>query len=167
MTGWTGKSYLKPCHYSFVQLLLITINMEKVVNILLVDDDEVDCMNVQRAFKKSNISNPLTIAHNGVEALDMLRGSNGVQKITPTPRIILLDINMPKMNGLEFLKELRADKDLHTISVFVMTTSNDDKDRFEAYNYNVAGYILKPISFENFVTAVSILNNFWQLCEQP
>ena len=129
--------------------------MENIVNILLVDDDEVDCMNVQRAFKKSNISNPLFIAHNGVE------------KILPVPRIILLDINMPKMNGLEFLKELRADKDLHNISVFVMTTSNDDRDRFEAYNYNVAGYIIKPISFENFVAAVSILNNFWQLCEQP
>ena len=87
--------------------------------------------------------------------------------MTPMPRIILLDINMPKMNGLEFLKELRADKDLHTISVFVMTTSNDEKDRFEAYNYNVAGYIIKPISFEKFVIAVSILNEFWQLCEQP
>lgn len=141
--------------------------MENLVKILLVDDDEVDCMNVQRAFKKSNISNPLHIAHNGVEALDVLRGTNGVEKLTPTPRIILLDINMPKMNGLEFLKELRADKNLHTISVFVMTTSNDDKDRVEAYNYNVAGYIIKPISFENFVAAVSILNNFWQLCEQP
>ncbi len=141
--------------------------MDKLVNILLVDDDEVDCMNVQRAFKKSNISNPLSIAHNGVEALDLLRGTNGTEKISPVPRIILLDINMPKMNGLEFLKELRADKDLHNISVFIMTTSNDDKDRFEAYNYNVAGYIIKPISFENFVAAVSILNNFWQLCEQP
>ena len=141
--------------------------MDKLVNILLVDDDEVDCMNVQRAFKKSNISNPLSIAHNGVEGLDMLRGTNGIERIDPIPRIILLDINMPKMNGLEFLKELRADKELHTISVFVMTTSNDDKDRFEAYNYNVAGYIVKPISFENFVTAISILNNFWQLCEQP
>jgi len=140
---------------------------DKVVNILLVEDDEVDIMNVQRAFKKNNILNPLNIAHNGVEALDKLRGSNGEQKISPTPRIILLDINMPKMNGLEFLKELRADQDLHSISVFVMTTSNDDKDRFEAYNYNVAGYVIKPITFENFVAAVSILNNFWQLCEQP
>jgi CheY-like chemotaxis protein len=140
--------------------------MEKFLNILLVDDDEVDCMNVQRAFRKSNIANPLTIAHNGVEALDMLRGTNGCTKIEPTPRIILLDINMPKMNGLEFLRELRADKDLHSISVFVMTTSNDEKDRFEAYNNNVAGYIIKPISFENFVTAVSTLNSFWQLCEQ-
>lgn len=141
--------------------------MENQINILLIDDDEVDCMNVQRAFKKSNISNPLSIAHNGIEGLDMLRGTNGVNKLDPMPRIILLDINMPKMNGLEFLKELRNDKDLHSISVFIMTTSNDDKDRFEAYNYNVAGYIIKPISFENFVATISILNNFWQLCEQP
>jgi len=140
---------------------------DKIVNILLVEDDEVDVMNVQRAFKKNNILNPLTVAHNGVEALDKLRGTNGESKINPLPRIILLDINMPKMNGLEFLKELRADPALHAISVFVMTTSNDDKDRFEAYNYNVAGYVIKPITFENFVAAVSILNNFWQLCEQP
>ena len=140
---------------------------EALVNILLVDDDDVDIMTLQRAFKKNNILNPLTVSHNGVEALDKLRGTNGEQKITPMPRIILLDINMPKMNGLEFLKELRADPVLHSISVFVMTTSNDDKDRFEAYNYNVAGYVIKPITFENFVAAVSILNNFWQLCEQP
>ena len=140
--------------------------MDKLVSILLIDDDEVDCMNVQRAFKKSNILNPLIIAHNGLEGLDLLRGTNGLNKIEPIPRIILLDINMPKMNGLEFLKEIRSDKELHSLSVFIMTTSNDEKDRFEAFNYNVAGYIIKPISFENFVAAISILNNFWQLCEQ-
>jgi CheY-like chemotaxis protein len=140
---------------------------DKIVNILLVEDDQVDVMNVQRAFKKNNILNPLTVAFNGVEALDKLRGTNGEEKIIPVPQIILLDINMPKMNGLEFLKELRSDPVLHPISVFIMTTSNDDKDRFEAYNYNVAGYVIKPITFENFVSAVSILNNFWQLCEQP
>jgi CheY-like chemotaxis protein len=138
-----------------------------IVNILLVDDDSVDVMNVQRAFKKNNITNPLSVAHNGVEALDLLRGTNGVEKIDPIPRIILLDINMPKMGGLEFLKKLREDAALKNISVFIMTTSSDDKDRIEAYNYNVAGYIVKPISFESFVSAVSILNNFWQLCEQP
>src|SRR5882724_9276708 len=138
-----------------------------IVNILLVDDDSVDVMNVQRAFKKNNITNPLFVAHNGVEALDQLRGSSGAPKIDPVPRIIMLDINMPKMGGLEFLKHLRADAALKNISVFVMTTSSDDKDRVEAYNYNVAGYIVKPISFESFVSAVSILNNFWQLCEQP
>jgi CheY-like chemotaxis protein len=141
--------------------------MSNLVQILLVDDDEVDCMNVARAFKKSNIQNPLHIAHDGLDALDMLRGTNGVTKLSPTPRIILLDINMPKMNGLEFLREIRSDKDLHNLSVFVMTTSNSDKDKIEAYEYNVAGYIVKPISFDKFVAAVSILNNFWQLCEQP
>jgi CheY-like chemotaxis protein len=141
--------------------------MDRIVNILLIDDDEIDCMNVKRAFQKSNIQNPLHIAHNGVDALDMLRGTNGTAIINPIPRIILLDINMPKMNGIEFLKELRSDKDLHNISVFVMTTSNSDKDRIDAYEYNVAGYIVKPISFDKFVAAVSILNNFWQLCEQP
>jgi CheY-like chemotaxis protein len=138
-----------------------------IVNILLVDDDSVDVMNVQRAFKKNNITNPLSVAHNGVEAFDLLRGTNGAQKIDPIPRIIMLDINMPKMGGLEFLKLLREDAALKNISVFIMTTSSDDKDRVEAYNYNVAGYIVKPISFESFVSAVSILNNFWQLCEQP
>ena len=77
---------------------------DKLLNILLVEDDSVDVMNVQRAFKKNNITNPLHIAFNGVEALNMLRGSNGRPKLNPKPRIILLDINMPKMNGLEFLR---------------------------------------------------------------
>jgi CheY-like chemotaxis protein len=140
---------------------------EKLVNILLVEDDQVDIMNVQRAFMKNNIQNPLFIAKNGLEALAMLRGENGKEKILPRPQIILLDLNMPQMNGLEFLKELRGDQDLRSISVFVMTTSKDDSDRFEAYNLNVAGYIVKPVSFEKFVSAVSILDSYWKLCEQP
>ena len=137
------------------------------MRILLIEDDSVDVMNVQRAFKKNNITNPLHIAFNGVEALNMLRGTNGKPKLNPPPRIILLDINMPKMNGLEFLRELRNDPELNSISVFVMTTSNDDQDKIEAYRLNVAGYILKPLSFEKFVNAVSILNSYWKLCEQP
>lgn len=140
---------------------------DKLLNILLIEDDSVDVMNVQRAFKKNNITNPLHIAFNGVEALNMLRGTNGKPKLNPPPRIILLDINMPKMNGLEFLRELRNDPELNSISVFVMTTSNDDQDKIEAYRLNVAGYILKPLSFEKFVNAVSILNSYWKLCEQP
>ncbi|MFM7016617.1 MAG: response regulator [Bacteroidota bacterium] len=140
---------------------------EKLLNILLVEDDSVDVMNVQRAFVKNNITNPLHIAFNGVEALNMLRGNNGKPKLNPSPRIILLDINMPKMNGLEFLRELRNDDDLKSVSVFVMTTSNDDQDKIEAYNLNVAGYILKPLSFEKFVNAVAVLNSYWKLCEQP
>lgn len=140
---------------------------DKLLNILLIEDDSVDVMNVQRAFKKNNITNPLHIAFNGVEALNMLRGTNGKPKLNPMPRVILLDINMPKMNGLEFLRELRNDPELRSISVFVMTTSNDDQDKIEAYSLNVAGYILKPLSFEKFVNAVCILNSYWKLCEQP
>jgi len=71
------------------------------------------------------------------------------------------------MNGIEFLQELRKDEDLKSISVFMMTTSNDDQDKLEAYNFNVAGYVIKPLSFEKFVAAVSILNNYWQLCARP
>ena len=138
---------------------------EKLMSVLLVEDDQVDRMNVQRAFEKNNMSNPLFVAKDGLEALEMLTGTNGKQKLNPMPKIMLLDINMPRMNGLDLLKELRQNKELKTISVFIMTTSNDTKDKIEAYNSNVAGYILKPLSFERFVSAVSVLNNYWTLCE--
>jgi CheY-like chemotaxis protein len=96
----------------------------------------------------------------------MLRGTDDNSPI-PIPRIILLDLNMPRMGGIEFLHVLRSDEMLKNISVFVMTTSNEDKDKVDAYNLNVAGYILKPLSMENFVSAVSILKNYWTLCEYP
>lgn len=134
--------------------------IQKLVNILLVEDDEVDVMNVKRAFSKNNIKNDLFVAGNGVEALEMLRNA-----IVPLPRIIILDINMPKMNGIEFLTELREDENLKNISVFVMTTSNEDSDKINAYNLNVAGYILKPLSFEKFIASVATLKDFWSLCE--
>lgn len=143
------------------------MSQTRMINILLVEDDEVDVMNVKRAFKKNNVLNPLFVANNGLEALDMLRGKNLETAITPLPRIILLDLNMPKMGGIEFLRELRKDDRLKNISVFVMTTSNEDSDKVNAYNLNVAGYILKPLSMESFIHAVSTLNNYWQLCEYP
>ncbi|MFN3529799.1 MAG: response regulator [Bacteroidia bacterium] len=140
--------------------------MHQLINILLVEDDDIDVMNVKRAFKKNNITNPLFRASNGVEALEMLR-AEGEAAINPLPRIILLDLNMPKMGGIEFLKALRADERLRGISVFIMTTSNEDKDKVEAYQLNVAGYILKPLSVDQFVSAVATLNNYWQLIEFP
>ncbi len=135
---------------------------ENLINILLVEDDEVDIMNVQRAFRKNNINNPLFIARNGLEALEMLRAGK-----IPKPHVIILDINMPKMNGIEFLQEMRTDENLKRISVFVMTTSNEDSDKISAYNLNVAGYILKPLSFEKFISSMSTLNSYWKLCERP
>jgi len=140
--------------------------MELVLNILLLEDDEVDVMNVKRAFKKNNISNPLYVAENGVEAFNLLKGTNGKEKI-PKPKIILLDLNMPKMGGLEFLRLLRKEEKYKDISVFVMTTSDKDSDIIEAYDLNVAGYILKPLSLTSFMESISILNSYWKLCEFP
>lgn len=144
----------------------VNANLVNLVNILLIEDDEVDIMNVQRAFKKNNINNPLFIARDGIEGLQVLRGEGSHRRI-PGPRVILLDINMPKMGGIEFLRELRKDPEFQAISVFVMTTSNEESDKVAAYNLNVAGYILKPLSFEGFTNAISILNHYWHLCEMP
>ena len=139
---------------------------DRTINILLVEDDEVDVMNVKRAFKKNNITNPLYIAGNGLEALSLLRSQNGKPAVVPTKRrLILLDLNMPKMNGLEFLHELRADPELKSIPVIVLTTSDEDKDKIEAYQLNVAGYILKPVTFSKFADVITTLNNYWTLCE--
>lgn len=141
---------------------------DRLINILLVEDDEVDIMNVKRAFKRNNISNPLYIASNGLEALALLRGeSDEMPPVPSTRRLILLDLNMPKMGGLEFLQELRTDPVLRNIPVVVLTTSNEDRDRIEAYNLNVAGYILKPVTFSNFAEVMATLNKYWALCELP
>jgi len=138
----------------------------KTLHILLVDDDEVDVMNVQRAFKKNNILNPLYVASNGLEALDMLRG-NAPVTVPDERRLVLLDLNMPKMNGLEFLREIRSDPHLKSLSVVVLTTSNDERDKVEAYNLNVAGYILKPVTFGAFVESLAALNKYWTINEMP
>lgn len=143
------------------------MNLEKIINILLVDDDDVDVMTVQRALQKNNISNRLYMASNGLEALGVLRGEEKAHPIPSTRRLILLDLNMPKMGGIEFLRELRVDPELKSIPVIVLTTSNEDKDKVEAYNLNVAGYVLKPVTFSNFVEVVATLNQYWNLSEIP
>ncbi|MEG3438662.1 response regulator [Pannus brasiliensis CCIBt3594] len=141
---------------------------EKIINILLVEDDEVDVMNVKRAFRKNNILNPLHVASNGLEALTLLRGVDGSPpELSAHQLLILLDLNMPKMGGLEFLQEIRADSHLKTIPVVILTTSNQDQDRMEAYQLNISGYILKPVTFSNFVETMATLNKYWTLCEMP
>src|SRR5688500_9232154 len=105
---------------------------ERRLNILLIEDDELDVMNVQRAFKKNNILNPLHVAGNGLEALEMLRSD----LMPKDRRLILLDLNMPKMGGIEFLKELRADPELKATTVVVLTTSDEERDKVNAYDLN-------------------------------
>ena len=135
----------------------------RLLNILLVEDDEVDVMNVKRAFQKNHIANPLFVATNGVEALELLRGG----RIPRERRMVLLDLNMLQMNGIEFLRELRRDPELHATPVVVLTTSNDERDRIEAYDLNVAGYLLKPVTFSNFCEVMAALNRYWALVELP
>jgi len=141
---------------------------DKTINILLVEDDEVDIMNVRRAFRKGNIVNPLYVAANGLEALEILRGGSEHLPLLPSQRrLILLDLNMPKMGGIEFLQVLRADKDLKVTPVVVLTTSNAERDRMEAYNLNIAGYLLKPVVFATFVEVMATLDRYWTFCEMP
>lgn len=142
------------------------MSKEKLLHILLVDDDDVDVMNVERAFRKNNIINPLYVARDGIEALEMLR-SDGAGGVPKERRLILLDLNMPRMNGLEFLRELREDPELRYLTVIVLTTSDDERDKVEAYNLNVAGYIIKPVTFLAFVEAMAALNKYWSINELP
>lgn len=132
---------------------------EKITNILLVEDDYLDIMNVERELKKIGLTQPLHVARNGREGLKMLRGE-GVPRISPAPSVILLDINMPKMNGIEFLTELRHDPEFSHIPVFIMTTSNEETDRMAAQKLQVSGYILKPLSFDDFNNNQSSLDSF-------
>jgi CheY-like chemotaxis protein len=133
----------------------------QLLNILLVEDDEVDVMNVRRAFAKSHIMNPLFVAGDGVEALEKLRRG----EVPKNRRLVLLDLNMPRMNGVEFLRELRQDPELRATPVVVLTTSNDDRDKIEVYNLNVAGYLVKPVTFGNFCEVMVALNKYWGLVE--
>ena len=137
--------------------------VEKALNILLVEDDQVDVMNVKRAFDKNRIANPLYVAGDGIEAMDLLKSG----RIPLERRIILLDLNMPRMNGIEFLRALRADPELARTPVVVLTTSDDERDKITAYNLNVAGYLLKPVTFVNFVEVMAALNKYWTLVELP
>ncbi len=118
-------------------------------SILLVEDDYMDIISVERELRKLNITLPLHIARNGREALSMLKGE-GRPPLNPMPSVVMLDINMPKMNGIEFLTEIRKDLDLQLLNVFIMTTSVEDTDRSAALNLKASGYIEKPLSFDTF-----------------
>jgi len=134
----------------------------KQVSILIVDDDEIDVQSFKRTFAKLKIANPVYRARDGVEGLEILRSRN-----VPAPYIILLDINMPRMNGLEFLNQLRQDPMLTSAVVFILTTSVADEDIFEAYRLHVAGYIPKQEMDSQFLTVIGFLDHYWRVVELP
>ncbi len=135
--------------------------MNEQKTILVVEDDEVDVMTIKRAMKEIHVTNPVTVKWNGEEALDYLKG-------TPVlPGIILLDLNMPRMNGVEFLEHLRADEHLRPIPVIVLTTSREEQDRISSFNLGVAGYMIKPVDYIQFVEVIRAINLYWTLSELP
>jgi CheY-like chemotaxis protein len=135
----------------------------RLLNILLVEDDVVDVLTVRRAFQRSRIANPLFVAGDGIEALERLRGD----AMPGGRRLVLLDLNLPRMSGIEFLHALRDDPALAATPVVVLTTSNDEGDRVRAYDLNVAGYLLKPVTFASFCELMAAMNKYWTLVELP
>jgi len=136
------------------------------VTVLLVDDNHVDREAVARAFSKQRIANTIVNATNGEDALDALRGTNG-RTAVPRPYLVLLDLNMPRMGGLEFLEALRADPTLHDSIVFVLTTSKSDEDRVAAYGHNIAGYVQKSDVGAQFVNLLTLLDHYWRIVLFP
>ncbi|MFT5834886.1 MAG: CheY-like chemotaxis protein [Cognaticolwellia sp.] len=129
--------------------------------ILLVEDDEVDRMTVKRAIKKLKIPNDLVTAENGEEALDLLHSSKEL------PWFILMDINMPRMNGLELLKIMKSDERLKIIPIIMLTTSAQDEDRYESFQNSVAGYVIKPVEFQDFMDAIDRIHKYWIMVDSP
>ena len=135
------------------------------ITLLLVEDDAVDAEAIRRAFRQQEIANPFVVVKDGVEALAALRGDGPVA--VPYPRVVLLDLNMPRMNGIEFLEALRADPLLTRTVVFVLTTSDREEDKVAAYERHVAGYILKSRAGVDFLEVTRLLKTYWRLVELP
>lgn len=135
-------------------------------DLLLVEDDDVDVMNVKRALRKNNLNLPVRRAVNGVEALELLRQYYDSQEPGRARKLlILLDLNMPKMGGLEFLQILRSEPKFCQIPVIVLTTSDQSEDIAAAYEFNVAGYIVKPVEFQKFVEMINVISRYWGMCK--
>lgn len=131
-------------------------------NILLVNNCKVDVENTKKAFSKLDIKDNLHVAANDEEAWNQLQGSH---KISPTPKIILIDINQDEVNGIAFINKIRRHDDLKSILVFVITDTENEKNRIDAINLNIAGYIQKPLDSENNVDFFSTLLNYWNIIE--
>ena len=130
--------------------------------ILLVEDDQVDIMTVNRALKEIHVTNPVVSRENGEEAIQYLRDPESEQ-----PCIILLDLNMPIMNGIEFLQVIKHDSQLKRIPVVVLTTSEEQQDKVNSFNLGVAGYMAKPVDYRQFVEVMRSIDAYWTISEMP
>ncbi|MEM8856799.1 MAG: response regulator [Chloroflexota bacterium] len=136
--------------------------MNESDTILLVENDQVDIMTVRRVMRDLKIRNRLETALNGEEALDRLNN-----KSLHPPAMILLDLNMPRMSGLEFLEIAKKDDDLKSIPVVVLTTSKEKRDRRQSFDHSIAGYIVKPVDYNEFLDTFKIIYDYWNINELP
>lgn len=142
------------------------MNRPSKVNILIVDDDDVAAESVVRSLRKHAMDFPITLARDGMEALEILRNQHNDLMIDK-PYLILLDLNMPRMDGFEFLQEVRSDKNLHDSIIFVLTTSDADSDRTRAYHQNIAGYMVKSAVGPQFAKLANLLDNYRSTVSLP
>ena len=142
---------------------------KKPFAVLMAEDESHDIVATQRAWEKSHIINPLYVVKDGEECLDFLhqRGKYKAAESAPKPGILLLDIKMPRMDGLEVLKHIREDDGLHRLPVIMLTSSKAEEDRLRSYDLGVNAYIVKPVGFVNLSEAVRTINLFWELVELP
>lgn len=136
--------------------------MSQSSQLLLIEDDQIDALTIKRALTELGIAGQVIHTTNGVDALDYLRANTST-----LPRLILLDLNMPRMNGIEFLRELKADPDLMQIPVVVLTTSKEDQDITGTFQYGVAGYMVKPLDYSQFVNVIQAITRYWELSAVP
>jgi len=139
---------------------LIEITNASAVSILLVEDNEADVLLTKKAFEKAKIANTITVVSDGEMALDFLK-NRGIYKNVARPDIILLDINLPKINGKQVLKEIKEDKKLRSIPVVILSGSKSEQDILRSYDLQANGYIVKPMNKAKFHDAVDAIENFW------
>ena len=142
---------------------------QKTFVVLMAEDDEHDILATKRAWRKNNILNPLYVVRDGEECLDYLhqRGKYSEPGSAPLPGILLLDLKMPRLDGLSVLKHIRQSEAFSQLPVIILTTSKDEEDRVQSYGLGANAFIVKPVGFENFSSAVHTINVFWQLVELP
>lgn len=136
------------------------------IRILLVEDDDGDAKAVERTFLKARIANPLLRVRDGVEAMEMLKGTDQQPRLEP-PYLLLVDLNMPRMNGIQLVSAIREDPGLHETIIFMLTTSNRAEDKQAAYSLNVTGYILKERAGEDFLKLFNLVDTYWRIVEMP
>jgi CheY-like chemotaxis protein len=136
------------------------------IRILLVEDDDGDAKAVVRTFEKAKIANPIVRALDGIEAMEILRGTDKQPKLAP-PYLLLVDLNMPRMDGIQLVTAIREDPELHDTIIFMLTTSNRAEDKEAAYSLNVTGYILKEKAGEDFLKLFTLVDTYWRIVEMP